>query len=185
MLCYHRIDTMIADIADYRTRIQAGKVREASIIIALRGAGMTIEVPTPGQDQQQKIDCWLVDRFGEKHTLQIKSRENGDDIIFEIIKDIHKDVPGRDMYSSTEYYFLVDSVNKGHLYLMPPIRRFAQQVLDIVMNDLSVNNTQTFWRGRNGWQARITTDRAHGNQKLMGYFSPKLFTSLAEIYCPK
>lgn len=179
------IGDMLADIANYETRIQCGKVREASIIIALRGVGLAVEASTPEQDKHQKIDGWLTDRFGERHPLQIKFRENGPDIIFEIIKDFNLDIPGRDMICRAEYYFVVDPKNHGRLFLTAPIKRFAQKVMEIVLEDISVKPDKTCWKGKNGWEAKLTIDRAHGNQKLMGYFSPQLFTSIADIYCPR
>lgn len=174
---------MLATITDYAERVRQGKLKEASIIDALRGAGFKLTLPTPYEDIKFKVDGWIIDDFGERHPLQIKLRENGDDIIFEITKDLDLNLTGRDMLCRSEYYFVVDSHGMGRLFLTGPIKRFATKVEEIVKNDLSVNAKKEFWRGRNGWEAKITRDRASGNKKLMGYFATDLFVAIRSLKC--
>lgn len=174
---------MLATIPSYAERVRQGRLQETSIIDAMKAAGMLLQLPTRTEDITYKVDVWMIDDFGDRHPLQIKLRENGDDIIFEIMKDLDCYLTGRDALCRAEYYFVVDRQGMGRLFLTGPIKRFAEKVHEIVKQDLSVNPAKEFWRGSNGWEAQITRDKAHGNRKLMGYFSTNLFVAIKSIRC--
>jgi len=174
---------MLATITDYTERVRQGKEKESVILDTLRAAGMSVKSPTAEEDKVQKIDGWIIDTKGVRHSLQIKFRENGDDILFEIIKDIRLNTAGRDMICQAEYYFVVNSRGTGRLFLTAPIKRFAGQIEIICRKDFSVKPDKNRWIGTTEWEAKITYDRASGNRKLMGYFSPKLFAPIVEIQC--
>lgn len=142
--------------------------------------GLTINEATPEEDQQDKIDGWMVDKAGDKHSIQIKYRETGDDILFEVVKDLDKSYEGRDMVSKAEFYVIVNRTGYCRLFLTAPIKKWAQKLLAMAMQDLSVKRSKRNWKGIRPWEMKITIDRAHGNRKLMAYFSPTMFEAIGE-----
>ncbi len=169
---------MLANIQNYGDRISAGKQVESSILNALRQKGYKIEDPTSGEDMYDKIDGWWVDKTQKKHSLQIKFRETGDDILFELVKDLDKNVDGRDMVSKAELYLVVDRNGVTRMFNTKPIKEKATQALRVIKQDLEKNPSKTDWSG-SGWSIKVQVDRAHGQRKIVGYFSPKMFTPLA------
>ena len=83
---------MLANITNYSDRISAGKRVEAEILNALRQKGYKIEDPTEQQDKYDKIDGWWVDKKNNKHGVQVKFRQSGDDILFELMKDLKRNI---------------------------------------------------------------------------------------------
>jgi len=171
---------MNADITNYDSRIADGKAVEKKIISALRSNGIKVEDPTAHEDMHDKIDGWFVYKDGTRHSVQIKFRESGDDILFEIIKNWDANIIGRDLVSKAEYYLIVDRNGYGRLFNTQPIKLMAEKVLHFVKETLKLNANRTTWEFANKWQAKITIDRAHGNRKLMAYFNPSTFVSVKE-----
>lgn len=169
---------LTADIQNYNDRIEAGKKKEAQIIRQLRKQGVKIEDPTPQEDMYDKIDGWMTDSKGVKLSVQIKFRESGDDIIFEIMKDLDKDKPGRDLISKADLYLVVDRKGKGRLLKTSQIKGFAKKLADAIQEAIVKAPDRRKWEGK-GWEVKITYDRASGNKKLMGFFAPTMFPSIA------
>lgn len=170
---------MLANISNYDDRISAGKVVERRIIDALRQMGYKIDDPTSSEDQNDKIDGWWVDKKGGRVPLQIKFRETGDDILFELVKDLDRNIPGRDIISKAALYLVVDRNGKTRMFLTKPIKEQAQKIVDVLLPLIRKDDGKGFWSG-NGWEVRVQRDRAHGQRKLVAYFSPGLFSALAE-----
>ena len=171
-------EALTADIGNYNQRIAAGKVKEKAIVDQLRQRGVKIDDPTPDEDKFDKIDGWIHDDKDNVKSVQIKFRESGDDIIFEIVKDLDRNIPGRDMISKAELYLVVDRVGNGRLIDTSAVKAKASIALEEVKKDIATAPGKTNWN-RVGYQIKITQDRAHGQNKLMGYFSPKMFHTLA------
>lgn len=167
---------MLATITNYADRIAAGKITEKAILDALRKQGVVIENATPEEDSNDKIDGWIVEN-GTRNALQVKFRETGDDILFEVVKDLHKDIPGRDSVSKAHYYLVMDRYGNARLFLTEPIKKLAQQLLTIAKGLWHTGKTR--WKGI-GWELKITIDRANGHTKLMAYFNPGKFDCLGE-----
>lgn len=168
---------LTADIKDYAERILAGKIKESNILTQLRKHGIKLADATLDDDTDKKIDAWILYEDDSRHSLQVKQRENGDDIIFEIMKDLDKNIVGRDSVSKAEFYLVVDREGNGRLFATAQIKKLAQQLLSITKN--LANSGRTQWRGI-GWELKITIDKAHGNRKLMGYFNPGKFDCIGE-----
>ena len=66
---------------DFHTRVQRGKTVEERIKDVLRANGFQVTDPTSAEDMYQKIDCFL-----DGQAAQIKYRDSGDDILYELIK---------------------------------------------------------------------------------------------------
>jgi len=172
-----------SNIKDYSTRISAGKSIESKIIQSLRDRGIDIALPSKQEDMYDKIDGWIT-KDGKKHSVQIKYREGGDDIIFEILKDMDRNVLGRDMESKAEYYIVVDRQGNGKMYSTKLIKALAQKMLDFVEKSLKLNRSKTDWKfnggWNNSWELKITIDNAHGQRKLMAFMNPLMFDAIGE-----
>jgi hypothetical protein len=167
---------MLAAITSYPERIKAGKKKEKIILDTLRLRGMVIEDPTAKEDQEDKIDGWII-KDGKRYALQVKFRENGDDIIFEVLKDVKRNILGRDSVSQAHYYLVVDRHGNARMFLVASIKNIVQQILPLARGLYSTN--QTRWKGK-GWELKITLDKANGNTKLMAYFDPSMFRCFGE-----
>jgi hypothetical protein len=160
--------------ASYDERVALGKAKEQQAIDLLRSKGVVIQDPTAREDMYDKIDGWVMED-GKRLALQVKVREGGDDIIFEIMKDIDRDLPGRDSVSKAHYYLVVDRKGVARMFLTEPIKTLAQHLLKVA----TALSSKQAWQGI-GWQMKITVDKAHGNRKLMAYMNPGLFKCLGE-----
>lgn len=166
---------------DYQQRVAAGKSTEKEILDFLRARGMKIADPTPHEDMVDKIDGWL-EKDGKRLALQVKFREGGDDVIFEIVKDLDRGTPGRDMISKADLYIVKDRQSVIRMFSVGEIKRMAEVLLNHVSSDLKKFPQKTDWGvGQNAIaNVKLTVDKAHGNRKLMAFFNPKRLTTLGE-----
>lgn len=158
----------------YEDRVALGKAKEQEAIELLRSKGVVIEAPTAREDMYDKIDGWIV-KDGTRLPVQVKVREGGDDIIFEIIKDIDRNLDGRDSVSKAHYYLVVDRRGTARLFLTAPIKKMASGLRQVA----SIIASKDRWQGI-GWEMKITIDKRHGNRKLMAYLKPGVFECLGE-----
>lgn len=169
---------MIADNPNYNQRIEQGKRIESKIIFALRAMGFHIDDATAHQDMHDKVDGFWIDKKGTRYPFQIKWRQSGDDIIFELIQNMVTGNEGRDYKSSAQLYIVADTHGKTRMFLAKPIKEKAKSVLASVQSDLKKNPQQFNFQGY-GWEVKIQFDRADGHKKMVAYFSPELFEPLA------
>lgn len=167
---------MLATITNYQQRVAEGKAKEKIILDTLRQNGFVIEEPTAQEDMEDKIDGWMI-QDGKRLAIQVKFREVGNDIIFEVMKDLDRGIVGRDSVSKAYYYLVVDRTGTARLFLTAPIKKLAQRMIPIAKGLYGTRKTD--WKGI-GWELKITIDRAHGNNKLMAYFNPGMFECLGE-----
>ncbi|MHC4332521.1 MAG: hypothetical protein ACYSUV_02075 [Planctomycetota bacterium] len=167
---------LTADITNYDQRVRTGRVKEIAIIETLRRAGVTVEPPTREEDMRQGIDAWIIGPEAH-HSLQIKFRESGDDIIFEIIKDIAQNILGRDFQGVAEYYLVVNRAGVGRMVKTKDIKTRAESLLKMAQEEWARKTGVRRWEGK-GWELKVTVDRAHGYAKLMAYFNPNLFEAV-------
>jgi hypothetical protein len=167
-------ESLIADISDYKSRVNAGKNKESKIISQLKKFGVDIEEPTPEEDMYDKIDGWI-NQNGKRTSVQIKFRESGDDILFEIMKDFDKGREGRDLIGKSELYLVVNRAGLGRLLLTSEIKKLAKQFVKAVPQAIQQNPEKNSWKGE-GWEVKLTYDRATGQRKLIGFFSPNIFS---------
>lgn len=164
---------MLANMTNYDNRIAAGRAVEKSIVNQLRQKGHRFDPPTVQQDKEDKIDGIYVSKNGQRYTVQIKFRETGDDIIFEIVKNWDQGTMGRDLKSKADLYLVADRTGLTRLFYTKPIKEKAKEILAMVDNEPDKDR----WAG-NGWEAKIQQDRATKETKLMAYFDPKAFETL-------
>jgi hypothetical protein len=165
---------MLANIQNYNDRISAGKKVESAIINGLRNRGFKIDDATADQDMHQKIDGWWIDKKDNKYPLQIKFRQSGDDILFELMRDVDRNIEGRDIKSKAVIYLVADRNGTTRMFLTKPIKEKASEILKTVFTDLEKEPNKNEWEGPN-WQARVQFDRANGARKIVAYFDPRMF----------
>ncbi len=168
---------MLADIPDYDQRVAAGKRLESNVLNALRAMGHQIDAPTPEQDKIEKIDGWWIGSKGGRFPLQLKVRETGDDIIFEILKDINKGLDGRDLKSMAYVYIVSDTWGRARMFLTKPIKDKAEELKALALRDMAKDPFKTRWFG-DRWEMKMQIDRGGGQRKLIAYFQPELFEPL-------
>ena len=168
---------MLNTVTDYNTRIALGKSQEPIIIDFLRSKGMKVDLPTANQDIKDKIDGFILPKAGGRISFQLKFRESGDDIIFEIIKDWNRNIEGRDLVSKAQLYVVVDRHGRLNIFNTKDIKAKARELLDLA--DKTPNN-----QSGTGWDLKFTTDKSNNNVKLMGFFSPSLFKPIASYIIP-
>jgi hypothetical protein len=164
---------------DYQGRVEAGKAVEKEILDVLRKAGVPIEEPTAEEDMVEKIDGWMI-RDGKRVSVQVKFREGGNDVIFEIVKDLDKGTIGRDMASKAEFYVVMDTLNVIRLFAVEQIKAMAKLVRDHVLGELKTFPDKTNWGSDSACSVKITIDKRHGNRKMIAFFNPKMLKSLGE-----
>lgn len=167
---------MIAE-KSFAERLREGKILEALVARSLRpileAMGNQLVESTVDEDKHPKIDRWIVTRKG-KLSLQIKVRESGDDLIYEIVKNVRTWEDGRDLLCQADLYLYVDRAKTGWLYWLKDIKGKIKTLREQARKDLNINPNQNFWSD-NGYEMRVTTDRFHGNSKLMAFFNPTYF----------
>jgi hypothetical protein len=171
------LQEILADIPDYAKRVEAGRKIENNIINSLRQMGYTIEDPTEHEDKIQKIDGWWIGERYERYPIQIKFRESGDDILLEMMRNIDRNVLGRDMKGESSLYIVANRKGETKMFLTDDIKKFAKKIMNDVFEDLKTRPGRSFWEGP-GWQVRIQCYKHSGERKLMGYFSPDLFKKI-------
>jgi hypothetical protein len=171
---------MLNTITNYDDRITLGKQQEAIIIHFLKSKGYNIQLPTPNEDKNDKIDGWFLPKSGGKISFQLKFRENGKkDIIIELIKDWDNNIEGRDLKSKAQTYVIVDADGKLSIYRLDEIKTKAKELLK-----LADENPQD--QSGNGWEIKFRQDAgsSSGATKLIAFLSPSLFTPIASYQIP-
>jgi hypothetical protein len=176
---------MLATIQNRMQRVVAGLDLEQRVVNALRDRGESIEPAELNQDKYDKIDGWWI-RNNQRLPVQVKVRESGDDILYELMADLDRNVEGRDLISRAKLYLVMDTRGKTRLFETGPIKDTAERMLNVIMMDLRKNPNKSYWggvRGEDGhpkWEARVQHDRADNHRKLVAYFNPSLFRPIAE-----
>ncbi len=117
------------------------------------------------EDMYDKIDLWVTIQ-GTERAVQIKHREVGDDIIYEIYKDAYDESAppnGRDYLGKAEFYVAVDTKRQGFVVLTKTLKDVATEYVQ--QNGIRPGEHR-------GAVFKTTRDRATGNPKLMAFFSP-------------
>lgn len=169
---------MLANTSNYNDRIQAGKKVELNILNALRQKGIKIDPPTSHEDMVDKIDGWWIGKSDSRHPVQVKFRQSGDDILFELVKDLDRKIKGRDIISKSTLYLISNRSGTTRLFHAKPIKNKSEELVKMIDSDLIKNPNKTEWSG-NGWQVKIQYDRADGHRKLVAYYSPNMFDVVA------
>jgi hypothetical protein len=167
-----------------RERVEEGKRVEQAIIAKLNQIGMKIYEPTSSEDLLEKVDCWYINKKGTKVGIQIKYRESGKDLLFEVYDTFFdfnspKNKMGRDMIGrAKEYAVLIDD----KIIIVE-----KQKAVDVIYEMLdearcngwsqSVGRTKTlFFESENcELQMKLQDDPADGRKKIVAYIPKEFF----------
>lgn len=181
-------------------RVRIGTRREAEIADALRDQhGLDVKDATADEDKgRQKVDRWLV-RDGHRYGMQIKFRQTGDDILFEVYDTYHgpgdaRNKRGRDMIGSAEYYTVLAS-DQRTAYLLPVnvAHGLINEAMDMIekfgwtREQHSRKVFKWFKTPNSAIEIRLTTDPKDGRPKIVAFIPPAVFAQedAVEVYSLK
>jgi hypothetical protein len=148
-------------------RVTYGKGIEKQIFDNLVACGMKLREPSSSEDMYDKIDGWW-DRGGNEEPIQIKYRDTGDDILFEVMKDYHRNIPGRDMIGKAVYYAVL--ARTGGQIVIIEVAEAKQRIQDAMQAAEQEGFDQRGnYRTRDGIMLRVRQDPQSGQEKLMAY----------------
>lgn len=148
-------------------RVTYGKGIEKQIFDNLVACGMELREPSSSEDMYDKIDGWW-NRGGKEVPIQIKYRDTGDDILFEVMKDYNRNIPGRDMVGKAVYYAVL--ARTGGQIVVVEVAEAKQHIEDAVAAAQQEGfDERGNYRTRSGVMLRIRRDPQSGQEKLMAY----------------
>ncbi len=162
---------------DIRTRIKTGREQESLIIQSLRKAGFNLTPASDHDDMIRKIDCWL-----GQTPVQVKYRENGTSILFEVYDtfedwDSPRNKIGRDMKGVSEIY-AVRIGNRIFVAKTQEIKGIINLMLTVVKQygwTEVCGMTKTFKFRKNNLEIflKIQRDPSDGRTKMVAYLPPE------------
>lgn len=171
---------------DPAKRVASGKAREAQIANALRDqCGLDIREGTDYQDKYRKIDRWVYNSNGPRTPLQIKFRQKGSDLLFEVYDTFlgfghPKNKIGRDMIGdSTLYAVLLSDGQTIQLVKTHGAKLVIWNMVKIVQAKgwtKENQNSKTFsvrW-GNSEPQIKLQNDPGDGRPKMVAYLPPQM-----------
>lgn len=137
-------------------RVKEGKKMEQQIIDSMKAHGFAVTNATAQEDQYQKIDGWL-----DGQSLQIKYRETGNDILFEVYKDWTKGIEGRDLCGKADLYACVNRRGQGVIVRTTEIK-------DLIKAALPTVRDKGFYKAA-GLDIKLRPDAYHGQLKCVAF----------------
>lgn len=159
-------------------RVRRGREVELHILQRLQESGMRLTPPTHAEDAYAKIDAWwhTTDASGgeTRKGVQVKYRETGDDILFEVYKDWDRSIVGRDLAGTADYYMTVDRRGTGYLVPVKALKDKVYAALEAIERDgWTFPDRQHYVDRDAGIDIKIREDAYHGQQKCMAYVRPR------------
>jgi hypothetical protein len=178
---------------DSRDRVRIGVRREGQIADALRTqAGLELRDATDDEDKgRQKIDRWLI-RDGQSYGMQIKFRETGADILFEVFDTFHgfgdaRNKRGRDMIGQAEYYtVLAQDGTTAYVVPVSVAHRLISQAMEMIEEHgwtIVKKGGSVFKWFMNGCkiEIKLTTDPKDGRPKIIAFIPPDVFAAEQQV----
>jgi hypothetical protein len=122
------------------------------------------------EDTEDKIDGYLRMPSGRRLAVQIKARENGNDIICEVSRDGE---PGRDMVTAAELYVCRDMDGAIHLIRTEDVKFRIGRLMHAFKRIGSRFDRNGWFRSRYGSLRKCVSDR--GGEKVVAFLSPEMF----------
>jgi len=176
---------------DTRTRVRNGRERERQIATALRDqVGLPIQDATEFEDKERKVDRWIAYPTG-KVALQIKYREVGEDLLFEVYDkwfgwhDPHNKL-GRDMYGDAKEYAVLLADRKT-VVMVPTklakdtVQKMVDQAFDhgFTVQGYNSSTLRYFAHGLK-LELKVQKDPGDGRQKMVAYIPASYFVAEAQ-----
>lgn len=175
---------------DSRLRVRNGRERERQIANALRDLGLQVQDATEYEDKQRKIDRWLV-QDGKRVALQIKYRETGDDLLFEVYDrfdgwDNPTNKIGRDMQGDAKLYAVLKTDRET--VVMVPTAQAKGIINDMISAAQNVgwtaealySKTLRYFVAGQKAELKWQRDPADGRGKLVAYIPAGVFQAQAQ-----
>lgn len=159
----------------YDKRVETGKSVEQKIFDSLVACGMKLKPASNNEDMFSKIDAWWDTGKGVSG-LQIKYRDTGDDILFEVMKDVKRNILGRDMIGKADYYAVLRTTGDIVVVAVAEAKKIIEQGLKTVkqngMKDAKIpaGNSFAFFK--------IRPDARTGQNKLMAFLPVSALTNI-------
>lgn len=150
---------------DFDQRVQYGKSIEKQIFDSLVKCGLKLRSPSRQEDMYDKIDGWWETPNGTK-PIQIKYRDTGDDILFEVMKDYRLGILGRDMISKAEFYAVLTRAGKIVLVSVSEAKQLIEKMRSQAEYE-GFNNRGDYRMG--AAILRLRPDPRTDQEKLMAY----------------
>ena len=175
---------------DQRVRLKYGKEMESKIADSLKQCGLQVGKSSDREDRLKKVDRWLMQN-GTKIPLQIKFRESGDDLLFEVFDTFHgwndhKNKIGRDMEGIAKLYAVL--MRDGKTIIMVP----TQPAKDVI-NEMLCEVRRSGWGSKSYTGATLTyradgcnltlklqMDPFDGRSKMIAYIPQEYFAKQAQ-----
>ena len=160
-------------------RVREGMRIEQRILQQLRESGMHLTAPTHTEDAYAKVDAWwhttdVSNGPVVQKGIQVKYRETGDDILFEVYKDWTRKIPGRDLIGTADYYMTVDRTGRGYLVCVEELKGKVHAALaSIDQHGWTDSERSHFVDRAAGIDIKIRADAYHGQQKCIAYVRPR------------
>lgn len=160
----------IADINDGRSlaqkqQIDYGQGIEKQIFNNLVKCGLKLRSASEKEDMYDKVDAWWKTPQGE-FGVQIKYKEAGNDIIFEVMKDYYKGIPGKDMVGKASFYAVLNTSNVIVMISLAEAKALIQKARELAQ-------TEGFdERGNFSWgnvSLKLRPDKFTQQIKMMAY----------------
>jgi len=163
---------------DFNTRVMRGKNVEQKIKDALSSVGIVIRPAGRNADMYDKIDGYLIDGS----PVQIKYRDTGLDILFELIKPFDITSPldnqprGKDYRSKAVWFFILDPTGKT-IYQIPT--KSIRDLVDSTVKEIGGQPLFKPYTSGNGIQIRPVKDPSDGTPKVNAFIPPRAFQGIA------
>lgn len=146
-------------------RVEYGKGIEKQIFDSLTTCGMKLRPASDKEDMFDKIDGWWMTKSGE-FPIQIKYRDTGDDILFEVMKDYRAGIAGRDMIGKAKFYAVLNRT--GKIFIVSVAE--AKSIIETMRANAEKDGFDPNGNYRMGAaMLRLRPDPKSGQEKLMAY----------------
>lgn len=170
---------------DVNIRLKRGLERERQVADALRiQIGLPIEDASKFQDHERKVDRWIAYPGQKRVALQIKYREVGKDLLFEVFDkwfawDDQRNKLGRDMFGDAKEYAVLLSDQKT-VVMVPTL--LAKNVINEMVslarvNGFTIGNNFHYFVHGVKLVLKVQKDPADQRQKMVAYIPPDYFVA--------
>jgi len=170
-----------------RERLESGRRIEQLIYNRLQQIGFNLRKPNSHEDMTQKVDAWYHTKENKRVGIQIKFRQSGSDLLFEVY-DTFVDFKhpqnklGRDMIGCAELYAVM--VNDELIVVK---KQKAIDAINEMMDEARCNGwsggreTKTLYYESEGHELvlKMQSDPHDGRKKIVAYI-PKQFFDCVE-----
>jgi hypothetical protein len=174
---------------DYRDRVKQGRKIEQEIIETMRQNGMKISNPSSNDDIFKKVDAWF-NKDGERIGIQIKFRETGSDLLFEVydkffgFNDPNNKI-GRDLQGDAKLYAVKLNSQIVMVDKAKAVDAINEMIDEARCNGWSESNSCTktlyYELDNQELQLKLQHDPSDGRKKMVAYIPKEFFNNFVTI----